>query len=171
MRTPLRRCRRAFVRQAPSLSALEPSSPDDVAAAARFLLHPAVRQHVSKLVYAEEWCVGLGWIVGGGEGRLGCRTGGAVCRILQQCVPDMLGGARLLKHPRDSGHVGLSQASLSYSCPCACACRARSLEESHGDSDTRGAMLEQHHKEVRLRAASCQRKHVHLHRVQPTHTH
>ncbi|PNW74928.1 hypothetical protein CHLRE_12g504100v5 [Chlamydomonas reinhardtii] len=72
--------RRAFVRQAPSLSALEPSSPDDVAAAARFLLHPAVRQHVSKLVYAEEW--------------------------------------------------------------------ARSLEESHGDSDTRGAMLEQHHKEV-----------------------
>ncbi|KAG2445831.1 hypothetical protein HXX76_000435 [Chlamydomonas incerta] len=72
--------RRAFVRQAPSLAALEPASPDDVAAAARFLMHPAVRQHVSKLAYAEEW--------------------------------------------------------------------ARSLEESHGDSGSRAAMLEQHHKEV-----------------------
>ncbi|KAG2451493.1 hypothetical protein HYH02_004091 [Chlamydomonas schloesseri] len=74
--------RRAFVRQAPSLAALEPASPDDVAAAARFLMHPAVRQHVSKLAYAAEW--------------------------------------------------------------------ARSLEESHEDSATRAAMLDQHHKEVEI---------------------
>ncbi|PNH11299.1 NifU-like protein 4, mitochondrial, partial [Tetrabaena socialis] len=49
--------RRALVRQAPSLASLEPSgSPsDDPQAAVRFLMHPLLRQHVSKYVYASEW--------------------------------------------------------------------------------------------------------------------
>ncbi|KAG2500910.1 hypothetical protein HYH03_001669 [Edaphochlamys debaryana] len=49
--------RRAFVRRSPAPSDLEPpSDPDqDPAAATRFLMHPAVRQHVCKLVYDREW--------------------------------------------------------------------------------------------------------------------
>ncbi|GLC68387.1 hypothetical protein PLESTF_000685600 [Pleodorina starrii] len=76
--------RRAFVRHTPSLASLEPASlpSEDPAAAARFLMHPSVRQHVCKLVYASEW--------------------------------------------------------------------AKSLEESHGDSEARSAMLEQHHREVSI---------------------
>lgn len=75
--------RRSFVREAPSLSAMEAHvAPGDAAAAVRFLLHPHVRPHVVKHAYAQEW--------------------------------------------------------------------ARSLEESHGDSPERAAMLQQHWKEVSL---------------------
>ncbi|EFJ50827.1 hypothetical protein VOLCADRAFT_88147 [Volvox carteri f. nagariensis] len=53
--------KRSFVRHTPSLSSLEPpgSPSDDPAAAARFLMHPSVRQHVCKLVYASEWARSL----------------------------------------------------------------------------------------------------------------
>ncbi|GFR46885.1 hypothetical protein Agub_g8526 [Astrephomene gubernaculifera] len=53
--------RRSFVRSAPSLASLEPAAPpeQDPAAAVRFLMHPAVKQHVCKLVYGEEWAQSL----------------------------------------------------------------------------------------------------------------
>ena len=52
-------CRRAYVRQAPSLSSQEPAGDPslDPQAAARFVMTPDVRKHVCKYVYADEWSV------------------------------------------------------------------------------------------------------------------
>ncbi len=51
--------RRALLRPSPSLAELEPRGGDpaaDVAGSLLFLGHPDVRQHVLRLVHADEWC-------------------------------------------------------------------------------------------------------------------